>query len=91
VSIIQVNSLNPFNPSTNINFVVEKAGPVELAVFDILGRQVADLVNSNYAAGNYSVQWNATSNMGAAFPSGSYFVQLNTPSQKVMHRIVLIR
>jgi hypothetical protein len=85
------NYPNPFNPSTNIDFVVEQTGPVELTVFDILGRTVADLVNANYTAGSYSLYWDATSNSGVTLPSGSYWVYLNTPSQKVMHRIVLLR
>ena len=85
------NYPNPFNPSTNINFVVEQTGPVKLSVFDILGRTVADLVNSDYTAGSYSLYWDAKSNAGVTLPSGSYWVYLNTPSQKVMHRIVLIR
>jgi hypothetical protein len=85
------NYPNPFNPSTNISFVVEQSGPVELTVFDILGRAVADLVKANYTAGSYSLQWEAISDAGTALPSGSYWVRFETQSRSAMHRIVLIR
>ena len=85
------NYPNPFNPSTNINFFVERAGPVKVSVYDILGRNVAELVNATMSAGAYTAYWNAKSSAGVALPSGSYWVQLNTPSQQAMHRIVLIR
>lgn len=82
---------NPFNPSTNISFVVDQAGLVNLTVFDITGRIVAVLVNETKPAGAYTTYWNATSSRGATLPSGSYWVRLNTPSQQAIHRIVLIR
>jgi hypothetical protein len=85
------NYPNPFNPSTNINFVVENTGPIKITVFDILGRTVADLVNANYSTGSYTLNWDAKSNTGVTLPSGSYWVQLNTPNHSTMHRIVLLR
>jgi hypothetical protein len=85
------NYPNPFNPSTNINFIVEQTGSVKLTVFDILGRTVADLVNAEYAAGSYSLYWDAKSNAGVTLPSGSYWVYLSTANRSAMHRIVLIR
>ncbi|MBU1637023.1 T9SS type A sorting domain-containing protein [bacterium] len=85
------NYPNPFNPSTNIRFIVEQAGPVNVSVYDILGRTVAELVNTTMSAGVYTAYWNAKSTAGVALPSGSYWVHLNTPSQQAMHRIVLIR
>jgi len=53
------NYPNPFNPSTTISFSIPKTGNVSLKVFDMLGREVADLVNENMAAGNYKVNFNA--------------------------------
>ena len=85
------NYPNPFNPSTTVRFVVEQAGPVNITVYDILGRTVAELVNTTMNTGAYSTHWNAKSSAGVPLPSGSYWVMLNTPSQQVMHRIVLIR
>lgn len=62
---------NPFNPSTEIKFDLPEDSRVTLAVYDMLGRKVADLVNANYAAGYHSVTWNAKD-----VASGVYFHSL---------------
>jgi hypothetical protein len=63
---------NPFNPSTQINFDLPEDGFVALSVYDVLGRKVADLANSNYVAGYHSVLWNA-----ASVSSGMYFIHFS--------------
>ena len=65
------NYPNPFNPSTNVNFQLPIGGSVKLAVYDLLGREVAILVDEWKAPGTYSAQWNGTN---AA--SGIYFYRL---------------
>ncbi len=54
------NYPNPFNPSTVIGYQLSSAGAVRLAVYDILGREVAVLVNQERTAGRYQVAFNAT-------------------------------
>jgi len=66
------NYPNPFNPSTNITFHLLTKAFVSLKVFDVLGREVAVLMNEELSAGIYTRQWNA-SNM----PSGVYFYRLS--------------
>ncbi len=70
------NYPNPFNPSTTINFQLAKSGYVSLKVYDILGKQVADLVDENKSAGKYSIQFFAESK---ELSSGIYFYKLETP------------
>jgi photosystem II stability/assembly factor-like uncharacterized protein len=65
------NYPNPFNPSTYIEFDVSKSSFVSLKVFDVLGREVAALVNENLKPGTYEVDWNASN-----YPSGVYFYTL---------------
>jgi hypothetical protein len=65
------NHPNPFNPSTKISFEIPKNGYVSLKVYDLLGREVAALVNKNKLAGSYKVEFDATE-----LPSGVYFYQL---------------
>jgi hypothetical protein len=65
------NFPNPFNPSTTINFSVPKSGTVTIKIFDILGKEVATLVNENKPVGNYSVQLNASK-----LVSGVYFYRM---------------
>ena len=51
------NYPNPFNPSTTIQFTVDRPGLVTLTVYDMLGREVAELVNTAMSTGSYRVNW----------------------------------
>ena len=70
---LRQNYPNPFNPTTKINYSIPKTSNVELKVFDILGREVAELVNEEKPAGNYTVNFNASK-----LSSGIYFYQIKT-------------
>ncbi len=67
------NYPNPFNPSTKITFSIKEAGFVSLKVYDLLGREVATLVNERRSAGIYDVTFNA-----GALGSGVYFYTLTS-------------
>jgi hypothetical protein len=69
---------NPFNPQTTFAYVLSKAGPVRLAVYDVRGQLVRSLVNASLPAGERSVEWNGTDDQGIAVPSGIYFTRLET-------------
>lgn len=77
------NYPNPFNPKTVISYSVKDAGLVKIRVYDILGSEVATLVNENKSAGTYTVEFNA-----ANLPSGVYIytLQVNgfTSSKKML-------
>jgi len=86
------NYPNPFNPSTVINYAVKEQSTVTVKVHDVLGREVAVLVNTVHAAGNYSVTWNAGESAG-----GVYYVTLTAtdPAGKPLYhetrKMALIR
>ena len=80
------NFPNPFNPTTNISYVLAKDGFVSLKVFNVLGKEVATLVNETKPAGNYSVSFDA-SNM----PSGVYICTLQTNGQSITRKIMLMK
>ncbi len=65
------NYPNPFNPTTTISYQIKNAGHTRLAIYDVLGREVAVLVNEYKQAGYYSVQWDAHN-----VSSGIYFYRL---------------
>jgi hypothetical protein len=65
------NFPNPFNPTANIRFDIAKAGNVRLVVYDVTGKQVAELINERYDAGKYMTDFNA-----ANLASGIYFYRL---------------
>jgi hypothetical protein len=80
------NYPNPFNPSTTITFSLEATNNVSLKIMDILGREVATLVNQALAPGTYSVKWDASS-----FPSGVYFYTVRAGGQFVTQRMMLTK
>jgi len=70
------NFPNPFNPETEIHYQLPVTGRVSIAVFNILGEQIKELVSRKEPAGFYSVTWNATDEKGAKVPSGIYFIRM---------------
>ena len=83
------NYPNPFNPITKISFDLPKAGNVKLIVYDILGREITRLLNSEFkTAGKYIIEFNAV-NLGLA--SGVYFYRIETDKFTAVKKMVLIK
>ncbi len=80
------NYPNPFNPATNINFAVLHNGFVTLKVYDILGREVATLVNEHINSGSYNVSFD-----GIGLSSGIYFYQLRAENFVETKRMILVK
>ncbi len=80
------NYPNPFNPTTNIQYSVGEAGPVNITVYNVMGQKVAELLNTTKSAGSYQVSWNAT---GQA--SGIYYYRLTAPGQVLTRQMTLIK
>jgi hypothetical protein len=85
------NYPNPFNPSTLIRFSIPEAGFVTVKIFDILGRNINTLVNSEFKAGVYNVQWNGENSFGSKVASGTYFYQVKTGSNVSTKKMLLIK
>ncbi len=80
------NYPNPFNPSTVITYSLPENGFVILKVYDVLGSEVASLVNEQKSAGNYSVEFNA-SDLG----SGVYFYTLKSGASVLSKKMILAK
>ncbi len=80
------NYPNPFNPTTKIRFDLARSGNVKLAIYDISGRQVAEIVNANYAAGEYSFDYSAEN-----LATGVYFYKLETPDYTSIKKMILVK
>jgi phosphatidylserine/phosphatidylglycerophosphate/cardiolipin synthase-like enzyme len=81
------NYPNPFNPKTTVKYQLPKAGLVNLKVFDILGREVSELVNTKQEAGSYTLTFDASN-----LSSGVYFYSLYSDGQKIdTKKMVLIK
>jgi len=84
--VICQNYPNPFNPSTTITFSVPEAGRVQIKVFDVLGRQVAALLDGEVSAGKHSVTWNADNKV-----SGVYFYSIAFKGQILYKKMLLLK
>lgn len=80
------NFPNPFNPATSIRFVLPVSGRTMLKVYDLLGREVAELVNERMEAGEYTVPFNAQK-----LTSGVYFYQLRSGMYVETKRMMLVK
>ncbi|MCU7494408.1 MAG: T9SS type A sorting domain-containing protein [Ignavibacteria bacterium] len=80
------NYPNPFNPSTVISYSISKPGMVMLKVFNILGKEVATLVNGNQAAGTHSVEFNASN-----LPSGIYIYTIKAGEFTASRKLMLLK
>lgn len=80
------NYPNPFNPSTNISYELQTATSVTLKVFDLLGREIAQLVNARQPAGIFSVEFQASN-----LASGLYIYRLETEETAITKKMYLIK
>jgi hypothetical protein len=85
------NYPNPFNSSTNIRFELPEPGHLTLTVFDMLGRTVSTLIDSEYQAGQHSIRWDGTGPQGLTVASGRYFVQAKVGEETRSRPIVLLK
>ena len=77
---------NPFNPTTSINYGLEKDGHVEIMIYDAAGRLVEELMNGHQDGGSYSLTWNASSQA-----SGMYFVKMVAGDFVQTQKLVLLK
>ena len=79
------NYPNPFNPSTNIKYQIRNKCSVTLKVFDLLGKEIATLINEKQAPGTYEVSFD-----GSTLPSGVYFYSLYSDGVKMDTKKLLL-
>jgi len=80
------NYPNPFNPSTTISYTIPNESQVKLVVFDVMGRQVADLVNAKQSAGSYNINFDASS-----LASGVYFYKMTAGEFSSVRKMNLLK
>jgi len=84
--VLLQNYPNPFNPATTITFLLPSQDHVSLKIFDIMGREVATLIDGNYSQGSHSVRWNAST-----IASGVYFYRLQTDYYSQTKTLLLLK
>jgi hypothetical protein len=89
--VLEQNYPNPFNPSTVIRYQLPVSGDVNLKIFDLLGGEVATLVNEYKPAGKYEVTFNSNSGVVWNLPSGVYFYQLKSGDCVSTKKMILLK
>jgi len=80
------NYPNPFNPATEIKFQINEPGLVSIKIYDILGKEIAALVNESKTAGTYEINWDASN-----FPSGVYFYVFSAGDNKQTKKMLFLK
>jgi predicted extracellular nuclease len=96
---LEQNYPNPFsqiprfagNPSTRIAFSLEKAGEVNLSIYNINGQEVRSLISGRMNSGHHAIMWNGHDNAGKAVPSGIYFYKLRVNGFAQTRKMTLMR
>ena len=84
--VLYQNYPNPFNPTTSIEYVVGSIEYVSLKVYDVLGNEIATLVNEEKPVGNYQLEFD-----GANLPSGIYYYRLETGGPSETKKMMLLK
>jgi hypothetical protein len=82
---------NPFNPRTRLSFTLPAAAHVSLAVHDLRGRRVRQLVDGRLAAGTHDVVWNGRDRTGRPAAAGVYLVTIEAGRWTASARVVMVR
>jgi hypothetical protein len=91
VFALHENYPNPFNPVTTINYDLPKQSHVNLIIYDMMGREVAKLVNQVIPAGYQSVLWNTRNQFGKPVSAGIYFYQIQTRDFVKTRKMILLK
>ena len=85
------NYPNPFNPVTTLRYDLPEISPVNITIYDMLGRQVKTLMDQTQDAGYKSVIWNATNDYGNPVSAGIYLYQIQAGEYISIKKMVLLK
>jgi hypothetical protein len=88
---VSQNYPNPFNPSTKFRYALPEGRNVKIIIYDIQGKQVAELVNNYQAPGTYEVTWNGKNDDGQFVSSGVYFYKIDAGSYSVSRKMIMLK
>ena len=91
VFALHQNYPNPFNPTTQIKYDLPEDALVNITIYDIMGRSIRSLVNSQQTAGYRSIQWNATNNLGEPVSAGMYLYTIQAGEFRQVKKMVLLK
>lgn len=88
---LEQNYPNPFNPSTTIEYSLREKSEVSIAVYNILGQKVVELVNETQPAGSHSAIWDGRNSSGAESATGLYFYRISAGEFIKVKKMMLIK
>jgi flagellar hook assembly protein FlgD len=91
VYALRQNYPNPFNPTTQIKYDLPEDALVAINIYDLMGRNIRSLVNTNQSAGYRSIQWNATNNLGEPVSAGMYIYMIQAGEFRQTKKMVLLK
>ena len=89
--VLEQNYPNPFNPSTTIKYQLPKAEKVRIAIYDLTGRQVRELLNGHKEAGSYFIQWNGLNQVGQTVATGLYIYQIQAGQFNQLRKMLFVK
>ena len=90
-SVNIINYPNPFNPITTLRYDLPEATNVTITVYDMMGRKVKNLINTNQNSGYKSVIWNGTNDNGEMVSGGMYFYSIKTNTFSQKRKMILLK
>jgi hypothetical protein len=91
ITTLRPNYPNPFNPSTNIAFILAKDTKAQLDIYNVKGQKVKTLLNALLGKGKHTLEWNGKDEQGRPVSSGIYFSRLTTPEGSFVHKMMLMK
>lgn len=88
---VSQNYPNPFNPSTKFRYALPEGRNIKIIIYDIQGKQVAELVNNYQAAGTYEVTWNGKNDNGEAVSSGVYLYKIEVGDYAISKKMIMLK
>ncbi len=85
------NYPNPFNPTTTISYNLPKETSVKIIIYDMLGREIKTLINTDQKSGVHEVVWNGDNNFGKQVSSGTYIYRVIAGSQNQVKKMILLK
>ena len=90
-SISITNYPNPFNPTTTIEYSIPSDCNIKIAIYDISGNTIKNIVNENKPKGNYSITWDGTDSSGNSVSNGTYIYQIKAGDLIQTRKMVLLK
>lgn len=85
------NYPNPFNPKTTISYNLPSEGKIELAIYNLKGQKVKELVNGVQSSGEYTIDWNGKDDAGKPVSSGIYYYRISVCGKKLNKKMIMLK